>query len=163
MDEAVEILELMTADPLLCQDEAWRESARSSVADTLSQLVHGASLAGHRLPRPSTRANIVSKAIEFMEAHVSDHLSMPRICSAVRVSSRTLQYSFEEILGVSPRQFLTVLRLRKVRRELLAGDCAHRVHRIAQRYGFGHMGRFARYYQEAFSESPSDTCRRVAS
>lgn len=81
------------------------------------------------------------------------------------MSRRTLQYSFETILGISPLRFLRVTRLNQVRRALAeAGEVGsgHTVTQISAEWGFWHAGQFAKDYKQLFGESPSDTLRRSA-
>jgi transcriptional regulator GlxA family with amidase domain len=128
----------------------------------LLDVVEHGTPSGEKLPPPSTRAYVVDKAIEYMRANIASLPVLSDICRTVRVSPRTLRYSFEEILGVSPAHYLLSLRLRHVRDELLGGRGANGIHRVAQSYGFCHMGRFALFYQQAFGELPSDTCKTAS-
>jgi AraC family ethanolamine operon transcriptional activator len=114
-----------------------------------------------RLPQPSPRANIVARAIDFMEARLAQPIVAADISDALRVSPRTLRYSFEAIAGVSPTHYLLARRLNGARRDLSRSGPAGTVEEVALRWGFGHMGRFAQYYRLTFGECPSDTCRRL--
>jgi AraC family ethanolamine operon transcriptional activator len=142
---------------------SWRADTKLTLLQLLFDLIDVAVDAPQQLPPASTRAYIVDKAIEHMQGHLTDPVLMESVAAVVRVTSRTLRYSFEEMLGVSPRNYLASLRLRRIRQELCAGGNAQSIQRIAHEYGFWHLGRFAQYYREAFGELPSDTCRRVAS
>jgi AraC-like DNA-binding protein len=51
-------------------------------------------------------------------------------------------------------------RLHAVRRDLLAGDPGRTVTRVAFKWGFNHLGRFAAQYAREFGESPRDTLKR---
>ncbi len=112
------------------------------------------------LPRPSTRSYVVDKAVNYLEQHVCDPISIPDLSAFVGVSTRTLRYSFEEITGVSPSEYLLTTRLGMVRRELLAGSSMKSIYRIAHKYGFCNMSRFAHFYNKSFGELPSDTSVR---
>jgi AraC family ethanolamine operon transcriptional activator len=94
-----------------------------------------------------------------MESRLAGLISIADVCAAVRVCPRTLGYSFEEVLGISPSRYLMSIRLSRVRRELLSLGNELSVQSIAARWGFWHMGRFARYYRDTFGERPSDTIR----
>ena len=155
-DGVLQLLEQGAARPDLFATAGDRQALMDRglhlIADVLESDVFDAA----RLPPPSTRSYIVEKAIRYMDAHLADPVASADICAALRVSPRTLRYSFEEVLGVSPTRFFITRRLARVRHELLHGP-THGVHRIAQRYGFGHMGRFAHFYQQTYGERPSDT------
>lgn len=155
------VLEECATTPQLVADERWCESARQRVLQMLFDVLVTGSATPQRLPPPSTRAYIVDKAVEYMRGHLEDPPVMRQVCKAVRVCPRTLRYSFEDIVGASPNRFLLALRLQQVRRDLLETGPGASIQLIAQRYGFWHMSRFARFYHQAFGELPSATCRRA--
>jgi len=161
-DCTLNVLEQGACESGLVDNEFWRADTKLTLLQLLLELIEIAVDAPRQLPPASTRAYIVEKAIAYMKAHLTDPFTISSVAQGVRVSPRTLRYSFEEILGVSPRCYLSALRLQRVRCELCGHGQAHSIQRIAQEYGFWHLGRFAQYYREAFGELPSDTCRRTA-
>lgn len=87
--------------------------------------------------------------------------SIVDICLALKVSQRTLQYSFQKILGVTPIAYLRYLRLNEVRKALLCAEHNQSsVTEFATRWHFLHMGNFSRDYYEMFGELPSHTLGR---
>ena len=156
------LLSEVAVTPSLIEDCAWRQSAKDSVLGLLLEFVSFAYSEPQKLPPPTTRSYIVDKAIEYMLSNVAClPTELKDVCKALRVSPRTLRYSFEKVVGVSPGHYLLSLRLRRVRQELVEGSGVTGIHRVAQRHGFGHMGRFALFYRQAFGEKPSETCRRA--
>jgi AraC family ethanolamine operon transcriptional activator len=111
------------------------------------------------------RHALVARAKDYMRAHVDEPLTVEDLCRALRVSRRTLQYGFQDVLQISPAGYLRALRLNGARRALRGADpdrdC---VHDIAARWGFWHLSRFADDYRRMFGELPSQTLRggRVA-
>lgn len=154
------LLDLTTTPEVLASEHGRRE-IQDRVLGLLIEALEGARATAMRLPHPTTRAYIVDKAMQFIESRLAEPIVLADICGAVRVSPRTLRYSFEEVLGVSPTRYLLSRRLNQVRRELSA--CSHHamIEEIAVRWGFWHMGRFAQFYRESFGERPSETRRRV--
>ncbi len=153
------ILADLAADPALLADERACDRMRAQVLDSILAVVAAERGAVGRLPAPSTRAYIVGRALDYMEAHLADVVSVRDICAAVRVCPRTLSYAFAEVLGVSPKSYLLATRLNRVFRELADARAPASIESIATRWGFTHMGRFAQYYRTAFGERPSDTFR----
>ena len=107
------------------------------------------------------------RAIKQAEAYVAQFAHRPitvrDVCLAAKVSERTLQYGFLEYFGVTPKAYLTAVRLTGVRRELKEADpCSESVNEIAGRWGFWHMGSFAADYRRQFGELPSQTLTGVA-
>jgi AraC family ethanolamine operon transcriptional activator len=85
-------------------------------------------------------------------------VTLTDLCQACGLSRRTLFYSFEQTLGVSPMKYLKVLRLQGVRRALQAANPDHyTVQGLAYNFGFWSMGHFARDYKTLFGESPAQT------
>lgn len=152
----------LSSRPELLESDTYVTMVKKQVLNLLVQIIDTDGNASRLLSPPSTRSYIVEKADQYMDSRLADPFEISDVCDALRVSSRTLRYSFEEMVGVSPTQYLLALRLSRVRRDLLKIGTSGRIHCIAERYGFAHMGRFAQFYGDAFGERPSDTCRRAA-
>jgi AraC family ethanolamine operon transcriptional activator len=152
---------LLAENPSLLQNAQTRHALQKSVLDSLCESLLAEAPEDDRLPCSSTRAYIVEKATRFIEAHLGDLLTVHDIAKAVRVCPRTLRYSFEHVLGVTPCQYIRAKRLNKVRRDLLAGR-QESVQAAATRWGFWHMGRFSQYYRRTFGELPSRTLHKDA-
>lgn len=109
-------------------------------------------------PDPQQRAKLVRRAIEYMEAHIHERLTLKDLYTALGISRRTLFYSFESIFGVTPMEYLKVQRLQGARRTLKAADPeTASVVAIAHQWGFWHSGQFAKAYKALFRELPSQT------
>lgn len=109
---------------------------------------------------PSTRTYIVEKSCEFFARHIHDEgFGVLDLCNYLRISRRTLQYSFEDVLGMTPLNYLRSVRLNTARK-LLMRSPLEPVQGAALDAGFSHLGRFSKYYQEFFGELPSQTVSR---
>ena len=63
---------------------------------------------------PATRTYIVEKSCEFFAHHVQDEdIGVLDLCNHLRISGRTLQYSFEDVLGMTPLNYVRSVRLNK--------------------------------------------------
>ncbi|MGE3598490.1 MAG: helix-turn-helix domain-containing protein [Dehalococcoidia bacterium] len=149
-------LAALSDNPGLFDDDMARRAIRHSILGPLCDVLLAQPPDEMRLPSSSTRSYIVDKAIEFIEAKLADQLSIPDVCATIRVCERTLRYSFEQVLGVTPSQYIRATRLNRVRRELATGRQSS-IESAAVRWGFWHMGHFARYYRQTFGEHPSAT------
>ena len=104
------------------------------------------------------------RAEAFIERSAQENIDVRELCRISQVSQRTLEYTFVERFGITPKAFLKMHRLNSVRRELRAGDPnVVKVADIANRWGFWHLGQFAADYRTQFDELPSQTLRRVNS
>ena len=108
----------------------------------------------------TTRAYIVDKSCELFAQNFHDEaFSVLDLCSRLRVSRRTLQYSFEAVIGMSPSNYMRSVRLNVARRALMTNP-HEKIQGLALDAGFSHLGRFSKYYQDFFGELPSATVSR---
>jgi AraC-like DNA-binding protein len=88
---------------------------------------------------------------------------LSELCETAHVSERTLQYAFNDIMGMSPLTYLHRLRLHRARNELRkAKSGATTVTNVAMNWGFWHFGEFSRAYRNCFAELPSETLKNSA-
>ncbi|MEN3533679.1 AraC family transcriptional regulator [Microbispora sp. ZYX-F-249] len=103
----------------------------------------------------------VQRAVDLIEAHAAEPLTVEEIAEAVGVGARALQEGFRRHLETTPMRYLREVRLERVHSELTVQDPgAATVTDVAYRWGFVHLGRFALAYRRRFGESPSETLRR---
>lgn len=111
-------------------------------------------------PRQSLakRQRVVSQARELVLARPDQAVTVPELCEQLHVSRRTLQYCFEDVLGLSPLQYLRAIRLNGARRHLRQAALRQQsVQDVAVNWGFWHFSQFASDYRKLFGEMPSTT------
>jgi transcriptional regulator GlxA family with amidase domain len=129
-----------------------------ATGQTPAALLHEADSTPRRLPR----RELVGRVTSFVRDNLEEPVSIAELSRMVGVSERTLRAAFREALGLSPKQYTIVQRLRAVRAALQAADPkTTTVTDVAMAYGFFELGRFAGRYRLAFGESPSATLRQV--
>ena len=102
----------------------------------------------------------VKKALDLLYADPARAFRLDELAAACGVAPRTLQKHFRRFSGQTPSQARRKACLERARRELLRADQKDNVTMIANRCGFGHLGRFSALYQEHYGEPPSATLRR---
>jgi AraC-like DNA-binding protein len=102
----------------------------------------------------------VVKAYQYMEANARENITIADLTRITGVSGRALYEGFRRFKGSSPKACLRAIRMQAIRKELLNGAEGDDVTRLAARWGFTHLGRFASTYQKIFGEKPSQTLRR---
>ncbi len=100
---------------------------------------------------------------EWVDAHLTDPITLGRLCAVAGVGDRYLESAFRVHRGQTPLQFVMGRRLASVRRSLLESVPGDSVTQLAHDAGFVHLGRFAARYRSAYCESPSATLRRSLS
>ena len=112
-------------------------------------------------PTMRRRDTALKIAVDYIVESDSPVTSIQELCAITQVSERTLEYAFLERFGQPPKRFTLTHRLNKVRKMLTyANPDADRIHEIAGRHGFFHMGQFSSDYKRLFGEQPSATLRR---
>lgn len=143
------------------QDDLWAIQC-DLVENILETLRAAKDFSPNSSDRTKQRHGIVVKMAEdFAVSQNGTNLYVGDLCQVAKVSERTLEYAFKEVLGLTPVAFLTSLRLHRVRKELLsATPGSTTVAHEALHWGFWHFGEFSRAYNECFGELPSDTLLR---
>ncbi|WP_052869445.1 AraC family transcriptional regulator [Streptomyces niger] len=110
--------------------------------------------------QPRVAPPAVRRAMDVIEGHAAEPLTVAEIAEYVGVGVRALQEGFRRHLDTTPLAYLREVRLDRVRKELLASyPGATTVTDVASRWGFFHPGRFSLAYRQRFGESPSKTLR----
>lgn len=146
--------------PKLLAQAPLQRSLSQCMFDTLLCHLAAPAAAGASDSTATSRQRVVREARAYMGEHAEEPITVPELCDALHVSRRTLQYSFQDVLGMTPVSYLRALRLNGVRRDLRRGG-AEPVADRAARWGFWHLSRFAADYRHLFGELPSVTLKRA--
>jgi AraC family ethanolamine operon transcriptional activator len=107
------------------------------------------------------RARVLKAALAAIKNRPEDTLSVGELCRIAKASERTLHYAFMERFGLPPAHYMKALRLNGARRDLRGDrEPSVKIADIANKWGFWHLGQFAKDYRQWFSELPSDTYQR---
>lgn len=105
----------------------------------------------------SKRIKGVKKVIDYLQVSIHELPNMQTLCTIANLSERTLQYGFLEYIGLTPIQYMRVLRLNHVNYDLKYSQNKIKVTDIALKWGFIELGRFSKDYKSLFLELPSET------
>ncbi|MDQ2081368.1 AraC family transcriptional regulator [Xanthobacteraceae bacterium Astr-EGSB] len=134
-------------------------AVRSFSSLFLDLLVHGTALGLTDSPyRRETRT--IRRAVDFIEANLQEPLSVMDIAEAAGIGPRALQIGFQRMYGCTPQRYVRLLRLARARSDLINRNDQETIAEIAARWGFFHLGLFARQYHDAYRERPSETKRQ---
>jgi len=144
------------------REHAWRMPV--AIAEYLGAIAEASvdsELADRQLDRSfRNRLDQAWKADEFIRAHLGESLSVMRLCKALGLSRRQLEYAFRTAFDIGPAEHVQMARLNESRRRLMsARRTGQSVTDIAMDTGITHLGRFAINYRRLFGESPSETLR----
>jgi AraC family transcriptional regulator, ethanolamine operon transcriptional activator len=153
------VFEMLARDPGLLDNAAVRSQLRHAAqSNALELLVSAAHTAEEASIPPQRHWALVEQARAQVKLDPESPVTVAALCVALRVSRRTLQAAFQDVLGMAPAAFLRAERLAGARRALRE---APTVTEAAAQWGFWHFGHFAQDYRRLFGELPSQTWRRL--
>jgi AraC family transcriptional regulator, ethanolamine operon transcriptional activator len=146
-----------------CPDESSRRAERDLLLSRVVSLL----ATGTRFQpagRDVQRSLAFSRSIAAISERPARVPNLADLCRIAGVAERTLRMLFQERCGLSPARFVRIYRLNGVRADLVnAASPDAKIADVANKWGFWHLGQFARDYRQWFSELPSETCRRQRS
>jgi AraC family transcriptional regulator, ethanolamine operon transcriptional activator len=105
------------------------------------------------------RARVLKAALTGIRDRSEEVLTIGDLCRIAKASERTLHYAFTERFGMPPAHYMKAHRLNGARNDLCR-EPPLKVSDAANKWGFWHLGQFAKDYGSLFGELPSGTLRR---
>jgi AraC family ethanolamine operon transcriptional activator len=137
------------------------ESIRIAVLDALADVCSSHETTGRAPYSQMNHYKIVREVRQYLLQNQDETITVVNLCQKFQVSRRTLQYAFQDVMGMSPNSYLRTLRLNGVRRCLRDPNSGvMSVQQAAADWGFWHLSQFARDYQGLFGELPSQRLKR---
>ncbi len=154
------LLHKIKSTPDLASTPAMCASIKSELLDHLVMLADGLPPVT-AIASQSTRMRGLRKAVEYLRDTPNAQVPMSDLCKVSGISERSLQYAFRDAFGMTPNEAMLHRRLHFVRQALLSSDMqSASVTKLATKFGFSELGRFARRYKTLFGELPSQTLAR---
>ncbi len=146
---------------LACQNQADSASLQHALLQNLLALLGK----GDGLPAAAgsfqRRQRIVASVRDHVLSHLDQAITVPQMCEQAHVSRRTLQYCFEDIVGMSPTQYLRRVRLNGVRRQLRYPQSGKEaIGAVASNWGFDNFSQFSSDYRKLFGACASQSGRQ---
>lgn len=105
---------------------------------------------------------LIDRAEEYISANLDKAITRDELANIASVSIRSLSRAFNRKYDLGPMEYIRHRRLDCCYTKLRGSDPIETtVTEVAMSYGFGHIGKFAITYKQAFGESPSDSLRAV--
>ena len=111
-----------------------------------------------KIDRVKNNERLLTRALEYIDSESLQTLTVSSLVNNIHASSRSIQYCFSELLGMTPKKYLVRLRLNAIRRELNESSPNEKtITNIANKYGVINIGRFKQDYEQFFNETPRET------
>ncbi|QOR61556.1 helix-turn-helix domain-containing protein [Sulfurovum sp. ST-21] len=153
-----DILESFKNNPSIMENTEKQEEIETHLLEQLSILLEKQTPAQPKLTKGE---KIALQIRDRIYCHISKKVTISSLAEEFRISEQTLQNAFKSLFGFTPNRFLRHIKLNHVRQTLIHADPqSDTIVRIANKWGFTHMGHFSRYYTDLFGENPSVTLNR---
>ena len=157
----LEVLAEFQFNPFSLDSTGYVELSNVDLPLEFCQLIEGPGKM-EKIYTSKSRESIIKKTNQFLSESSSDPIKISDLCRITGVSERTLQYSFKEYYGISPKAYLKAKMLNKVHFALRqANPNLTSVADVAYQWGFWHMGQFAADYRRMFGKYPSETLGKL--
>lgn len=107
--------------------------------------------------RVRNRELALRRALDYIEAHPKEALTVEALCTAAATSISTLERAFRERFTISPKRYLTAQRLNHVQAALVNNRKGRSITDLAGEWGFWHASQFAADYKSLYGYLPSET------
>ena len=104
-----------------------------------------------RSPQHLTQQQI-SRAIDYMHAHLDQDISLEILAQAVNLSPSHLRRLFKQATGIAPHQYLINLRVNRAKELLLSRRFS--IHEVAAEVGFADQSHLHRHFKRTFGVTP---------
>ncbi|WP_079508903.1 helix-turn-helix domain-containing protein [Mesobacillus jeotgali] len=95
----------------------------------------------------------IIKTIEYMKEHIHEELTSENLASIAGYSPFHFSRLFKEVTGVSPRHYLSALRI-EAGKELLIRSSTHSILKTLLKIGFQSLGTFSSKFKQYVGQSP---------
>lgn len=107
----------------------------------------------------SNRERALSNALDFMDTYAEENPTISQLCKISGLTYRTLHRAFNDAFGIGPKAYQLRLRLGRAKLDIIAAEKNVPIVDIANKWGFWHMGQFAKDFRRQFGELPSEASR----
>ena len=154
-----DIWDNITNDSKEKRDKQYYKKSEGKIIALLKELLETQTPMMTKLTKGEETALIIRDQVY---AHMDGKISIESLAKQHNISERTLQKSFKSLFGFTPTKLIRQMKLNLVYRDLKYANAKNeKVSRVAQKWGFLHMGRFSNYYTELFGENPSQTLKTL--
>lgn len=113
----------------------------------------------HEIAIPDTQTHRINRAIEWLNNHYAEPLSIENLAQMINLSTSALHHRFKSVTAMSPLQYQKQLRLQEARRLLLSESSD--VSSIGYKMGYESPSQFSREYSRLFGASPIKDLARL--
>lgn len=102
----------------------------------------------------SIRSTIIMEIVDYLENHSEKAISMQEIAARYNYNNAYFSRLFKQEVGVSPKEYLMKVRLKKVQQLLISSNLS--IDAIAELTGFSHGDYLSKFFKKNFKLPPNE-------
>lgn len=106
-----------------------------------------------KMEQATEHIRAVSKTIEYMKENINEELTSDKLAAIASYSPYHFSRVFKEVTGVSPRHYLSALRI-EAGKEMLMEPSSHSILKTLLDIGFHSLGTFSSKFKQFVGQSP---------
>lgn len=108
----------------------------------------------HLVNRNKSDTNSLVPAIKYLENNYSHDISNAQLAHECKISEEYFRKLFKKIYGISPKQYITDMRINKAK-QLLTEGCM-KINAISEQSGFSNPYHFCRFFKQKTGMTPTE-------
>jgi AraC family transcriptional regulator len=106
-----------------------------------------------KMEQATEHIRAVTKTIEFMKENINEELTSEKLAAVAGYSPYHFSRVFKEVTGVSPRHYLSALKI-EAGKEMLMDSSSHSILKTLLDIGFQSLGTFSSKFKQFVGQSP---------
>ena len=109
--------------------------------------------APRRAAQVSNGERVVQECVEYLDEHMRENVQVQDLCKAANVSQSYLYKCFDQVTGMSTREFIRRYRMPQIEMQLRQENLS--IQQIAEQNGFSSASAFSRMFHNQYGISPA--------
>ena len=157
INHIINLSRILTSQPIMATNNKIFQSHLEATMSLMLGLFRSNYTEALNSPKDTATSARIKKAKDYVHANIRKNISVNDVANAACISPRALQYSFRDIVGVSPSKYIRQIKLEAVNKALESAGPEENVTNILSNFEITSFGHFSKFYKEAFGCTPKIT------
>ena len=157
INHIINLSRILTTQPIMATNNKIFQSHLEATMSLMLGLFRSNYTEALNSPKDTATSTRIKKAKDYIHANIRKNISVNDVANAACISPRALQYSFRDIVGISPSKYIRQIKLDAVKKALESAGPDENVTNILGDFEITSFGHFSKFYKETFGCTPKIT------